>query len=162
MKPRVLRCLLIIACTTMAVGGCGSHSTSPVTMAKSKIAAEANSGLALESDGSLWAWGYGALGLGKNLTRLRPTQVGVATDWAGVSCGHGFTLALKKDGTLWAWGWNGNGQLGLGDTNERVTPTQVGDLAAWASVSAGDSFTVAVEKNGTLWAWGWNGNGQRE
>jgi len=83
----------------------------------------------VKKHGSLWAWGHnyvGQLGLGDTTTRLTPTHVGTATNWASVSCGDGDTLAVRRNGTLWAWGFNGNGELGLGDTEERQTPTEVG------------------------------------
>jgi alpha-tubulin suppressor-like RCC1 family protein len=119
--------------------------------------------LALQTDSTLWGWGYngnGQLGLGDKKQRLAPTKVGNDSDWAAVSCGNSFTLAVKKDGSLWAWGYNGNGQLGLADTTERLTPIQVGLESDWTAVSCGDHHTLALKKDGTLWAWGWNGDGQ--
>jgi alpha-tubulin suppressor-like RCC1 family protein len=159
MRLRAVRCVLIVACATISVAGCGLHSSSPSsspTTRKSKIAAGADSGLALKSDGSLWAWGYGPLGLGKNLTRLRPTQVGVDSDWAVVACGWYHSLALKTDGSLWAWGLNVYGQLGLGDTKNRLTPTRVGVASDWAAVAGGEFYSLALKSDGSLWAWGVN------
>ena len=76
--------------------------------------------MALESDGSLWAWGYNAYGqLGLGVTtpdKLIPTRVGTDSDWTAVACGGWHTVALKSDGSLWAWGDNGSGQLGVGGT----------------------------------------------
>ncbi len=163
MKLRAVRCLLIIACLTLAVAGCGSSTSSPSssrTMPKSKIAAGANSGLALKSDGSLWAWGYSPPVLGKDLTRLRPTQVGVATDWAAVASGWYHSLALRSDGSLWAWGLNVYGQLGLGDTKNRLTPTLVGTASDWAAIAGGEFHSLALKRDGSLWAWGVNVSGQ--
>ena len=160
MKLRALRRLFIVACLTMAVAGCGSHSSIAPPMTKPKIAAGANSGLALKSDGSLWAWGYGPLGLGKDLTRLKPTQVGVASDWAAVASGWYHSLALRSDGSLWVWGNNNFGQLGLGDTRGRFSPACVGVAADWAAVAGGQYFSLALKSDSSLWAWGDNMMGE--
>ncbi len=122
--------------------------------------------VALQKDGTLWAWGanyHGQLGLGsRNISTSRntPTQVGAASDWAGVSCANDYTEALKTDGTLWAWARNDSGELGLGNTIWRFAPTEVGRVQNWAAVSCGASHTLAVKKDGTLWAWGANQDGQ--
>ena len=78
----------------------------------SSIAAGFNYGIALKSDGSLWAWGSnseGQLGDGTNISRISPVQVGTSKDWASVSVGTVHTLAIKTDGSLWAWGINHEG-----------------------------------------------------
>ena len=60
----------------------------------------------ITADGRLWAWGnndFGQLGLGSTGTaRLRPTQVGTATNWVSVAAGTFHTVALKYDGSFWA------------------------------------------------------------
>jgi alpha-tubulin suppressor-like RCC1 family protein len=120
--------------------------------------------LAVKADGSLWAWGWGAmgqLGQGDKSGSVVPKRVGTGNDWTAMAAGYGHTLAAKADGSLWAWGYNGESQLGLGDdTTDRIVPTRVGTDSDWASVSAFDSYSLAIKKDGSLWAWGWNGNGQ--
>ncbi len=122
--------------------------------------------VALQKDGTLWAWGanyHGQLGLGStnvNNRRKTPTQVGSASDWAAVSCGDDYTVALKKDGTLWAWARNDSGELGLGNTIWRFAPTEVRGTRSWAAVSCGNSHTLALKTDGTLWAWGSNADGE--
>jgi alpha-tubulin suppressor-like RCC1 family protein len=85
--------------------------------------------LALQRDGSLWAWGdnkYGVFGVGDEVrSRLGPTRVGEANDWAMASAGGDCSLALKRDGTLWAWGMNAYFRLGLGHPRRLSVPTQV-------------------------------------
>ncbi|MEG2001226.1 MAG: hypothetical protein RR053_07535, partial [Evtepia sp.] len=71
--------------------------------------------VAIEADGTLWAWGdneCGELGDGTTEDRLFPVQV--MKNVAAVSAGIGYTMAIKTDGTLWAWGRNDWGQLGNG------------------------------------------------
>ena len=86
---------------------------------------------ALQSNGSLWAWGansLGQLGLGDTADRHAPVRVGRASNWTAVSGGCGFTLALRSSGTLWAWGQNDFGQLGLAyaDRTAHPTPARLG------------------------------------
>jgi alpha-tubulin suppressor-like RCC1 family protein len=53
-------------------------------------------GMAIKTDGTLWAWGrnsYGHLGLGDTTHRSSPTQVGALTSWSKVSAATG-TLAI--------------------------------------------------------------------
>ena len=83
--------------------------------------------LAIDSAGSLWAWGRnesGELGDGTMVDRLSPVEIG--SGFAQVSAADvwfyrdmcmndtfGYTLAVKPDGTLWGWGSNEYGFLGL-------------------------------------------------
>jgi len=126
------------------------------------VAIHAESTVAVDSKGRLWAWGTnsnGQLGLGDTAERNIPTRVGTDNDWSSVDCFY-HTLAIKSDGSLWAWGSNGNGQLGLGDTTERHTPTKVGTDNDWAAIACGSGHSLALKKNGTLWAWGSNYHGE--
>lgn len=86
--------------------------------------------LALQNDGTVWAWGHnnaGQLGNGKNgeaTNSSTPVEVCMepglespicksALDHvAGISAGFAHSLAAKSDGTVWAWGSNDYGQLG--------------------------------------------------
>jgi len=83
--------------------------------------------LALKSDGSLWAWGYGGSGqLGDDTGNgyHTPIRIGNDTDWVAVTAFGYSSAALKSDGSLWTWGSNYSGQLGHGDT-WRATPAPV-------------------------------------
>jgi alpha-tubulin suppressor-like RCC1 family protein len=164
-KLRAVSCLFVMAWLTMAVAGCGSHSSSPPTTSKPKIAGGYAHSLALKNDGSLRAWGLNRgheLGLGDRKTRQSPTRVGVANDWAQVACGWYGSLALKTDGSLWSWG-EVLAQLGLGhhpSGRAGNVPTQVGTATDWAAIAAGEMHSLALRKNGSLWAWGHNNFGQ--
>ena len=70
---------------------------------KSLIAAGLNHTVAIQRDGSLWAWGdnsVGQLGLGDVADRNTPTRVGSASNWVAVAAGEFHSLGLKADG----WG----------------------------------------------------------
>ena len=118
--------------------------------------------LALQSDGSLWTWGYqqDLLGDGYDGYHAAPMRIGADTDWSRITAGYDFRLAIKSDGTLWAWGNNNIGQLGDETQTTRKTPVRIGQESNWASVSAGWDHTLAIKKDGTLYAWGDNGAGQ--
>ena len=115
--------------------------------------------LAIQTDGSLWAWGnnnYGQLGNGSFLNSSVPVQIGTDTTWVKVLAGALHSLALKSDGTLWAWGNNAFGQLGIGTLINANTPVQVGTANNWTDFSTYESHNLATRSDGTLWAWGKN------
>ena len=119
--------------------------------------------IALQSNGTLWGWGFntsGQLGLSDAANRSSPVQVGALSVWSRVVCGNQMSAAIQSNGTLWTWGQNNYGQLGLSDTTSRSSPAQVGALSVWAQVSCGYYFTSAIQSNGTLWSWGNNSFGQ--
>ena len=131
------------------------------------IAAGTYHSLAIQKDGSLWAWGrndFGQLGLGSAdfNPHSTPTRVGTATNWVAVVAGGYHSLGLRADGTLWAWGYNYYGQLGLGvpDTTDRHIPAQVGSSTNWVAIAAGSYHSLGLRADGTLWSWGNNFNGQ--
>jgi len=127
-----------------------------------QLAAGSSHNLALQNNGSLWAWGNNASGqLGDSSTtdRENPVQVGTENNWATVTAGGSFTHAIKKDGTLWGWGINKVGQLGISTKNLKymyTTPVQVGKDNDWQAVSSGQYFTVGLKTDGTIWIWGAN------
>ncbi len=128
------------------------------------IATGAAHTLAIKSDGTLWAWGfngYGQLGDGTlSFYSAIPEQIGIATNWFGISAGSQYSLAIKADGTLWAWGDNSNGQLGDGTTISSNIPVQIGIESNWASIDGALNHSMAIKSDGTLWTWGRNNIGQ--
>jgi alpha-tubulin suppressor-like RCC1 family protein len=90
--------------------------------------------LALKTNGTLWGWGknstfYGGspLGLGDNIDRSVPTQVGTATDWESIGKGMGVSThhAKKTNGTLWGWGANSHFPIGDGTNTSINVPTLI-------------------------------------
>jgi alpha-tubulin suppressor-like RCC1 family protein len=128
------------------------------------IAAGGTFGMALKSDGTVWAWGFnntGQLGNGTVTSSDVPVQVSGLTGIVAIAAGTDHGLALKSDGTIWAWGDNADGELGnypftLENTD---TPVQVGGVSGVASIAAGDSFSMALKTDGTVWTWGINSYG---
>ena len=153
--------------------GAGTDRTSPSRVGTGtnwvSATAGANHTLAVQANGSLWAWGrnfYGQLGQGSSGTGTdlsSPVRVGTGSSWVSAAAGSGHVVAVQADGSLWAWGYNFNGQLGQGTSGagtDRTSPTRMGTATNWVSAAAGSFYTVAVQANGSLWAWGRNDYGQ--
>jgi alpha-tubulin suppressor-like RCC1 family protein len=121
------------------------------------------SGYAVESDGSLWAWGdnTGAqLGNGSTNSTSSPIRVPLLTGVRQVAAGGQHALALRSDGTVWSWGINSNGELGDGTTYNESLPEPVAGLTGIAQVASGGAESFAVRADGTLYSWGWNSTGE--
>lgn len=133
------------------------------------IAAGSAHSLALDSEGSVWAWGRnsnGQLGDGTTARKTSPIQVPGVGSITAIGAGSDHSIAVGSGGAVWAWGRNQYGQLGDNTTSQRTTPVQVkgpdgdGSLTGIASVDAGAGHTLAVASDGSVWAWGWNTAGQ--
>ncbi|MGD9972971.1 MAG: PQQ-binding-like beta-propeller repeat protein, partial [Desulfatirhabdiaceae bacterium] len=116
--------------------------------------------LALNADGTIWAWGqnaYGQLGDGaqNDASDGNPTKVNGLTNVIAISAGGHHSLALKSDGTVWAWGSNGGGQIGDGTNQDRFEPVRVIDLPKAIAIAAGMDFSAAVTEDGNVWTWGY-------
>ncbi len=85
----------------------------------------------IDSDGTLWSWGYngnGQLGDGTTANKSTPvrvkqkTEAGVFVDnttkWKAVSAGDRVTVGIDIDGTLWSWGKNEYEQGGINNENK--------------------------------------------
>jgi len=119
--------------------------------------------IALEIDGTVWAWGnnsIGQLGDGTTIDSTMPVQVSGLTNVTAVAAGSAHTIVLKDDGTVWTWGSNTFGQLGDGTTADSTTPVQVSGLTNVIAVAAESLRTIVLKNDGTVWVWGENSLGQ--
>ena len=115
--------------------------------------------LAIQADGSLWAWGFNNNGqLGDGSTTSRHTPVHVMDNVVSAAAGMWHSLAIQADGSLWAWGNNHSGQLGDGSTTNRHTPVRIMDNVI--IVASGGAHNLAIQADGSLWAWGHNSDGR--
>ena len=129
------------------------------------IATGSDHGLAVRSDGTVWAWGkndHGQVGVpqGENCPHHPrpcvqiPVPVPGLSGVKSVAAAGDSSFALGADGTVWAWGANGSGQLGTGTTADLPSPTQVDALTDITSLSVTGTSGVALQADGTVWDWG--------
>jgi len=183
-----MRALWMALLTAVMMTGCGDseeqQSRSPASPRMSRAALEdpglrgrgwdaplrgvlaAGSGhsLALDADGTLWAWGYnpmGQLGDGTLRNRSLPVKVVGLDRVKSVVAGPLHTLALREDGTVWSWGDNMRAQLGRPITPFfDLVPVRVPGLTGVVALSAHWEYSLALREDGTVWAWGSNASGQ--
>jgi len=106
------------------------------------IAAGYETSLALRSDGTVYAWGYGAYGQTNPPAGLNNV--------VAIACGDYHDLALKSDGTIIAWGQNNYGEAtnSLAATNAAV------------AIAAGTYHNLGLRADGTVFGWGYKNYGQ--
>ena len=118
------------------------------------VSAGGNRTMVLLSDGSLWAFGRGALGDGEAFSNTgRPQPVHVMDNVRAVSSGPLNTMVITQDSTLWGIGMN----VGDGSQNMRLSPVRIMDNVAEVSTNG---HTLVVTTSGVLYAWGQNTYGQ--
>ncbi len=113
------------------------------------VSAGVNHGLAIRSDGTLWAWGQNTTGQ-TGIKDIDPVQVPLPVvqgkTWKAIDAGEYHSAAVRSDGTLWTWGAFYNSRLGLpGITKHQLTPAQVLEGTTWFDVSAGAIHTLALK-----------------
>jgi alpha-tubulin suppressor-like RCC1 family protein len=129
-----------------------------------RVSAGGGHGLALRTDGTVWAWGTnasGQVGNGDLTNHATPVQVQGLTGVTAVAAGGAHSLALRSDGTVWAWGYNRWGQVGNGAISvAQPTADEVTGLTSVIQIAAGEGFSMALRSDGTVWAWGDNSYGE--
>ncbi|MBD8478598.1 RCC1 domain-containing protein [Microbacterium sp. CFBP 8794] len=114
-------------------------SATPVQVARltgktvTAVAGFLSGGVALTSDGAVFAWGdgvSGTLGDGASTSRSVATPVqGLDSGVRVISASGLSAYAIKTDGSVVAWGNNSSGQLGDGSTANHAAPVAVAGLA---------------------------------
>lgn len=118
-------------------------------------------GLAVKTDGTLWAWGSGTsgtLGDGTTVTKSYPVQIGAYNGWAQVAGGIN-SFGVLTNGDLYAWGLNTTGALGDGTTVNKSSPVMMGSNVRYVARSAGN-FNACITNDNSLYTWGVNNLGQ--
>jgi alpha-tubulin suppressor-like RCC1 family protein/subtilase family serine protease len=138
------------------------------------VAAGQSHSLALCSDGTVAAWGYGYYGqLGNSATLSSTVPVLVSTSGIlsaktpiAIAAGADHSMALCSDGTVVTWGENNNGQLGIGSLTNSSAPVAINTAGTplanrtVARIAAGGDHSIALCADGTLATWGDNAYGQ--
>ena len=114
-------------------------------------------GVAIRTDGSVWAWGYrGFVDCAAGTLASTPFQIANAANITAVSAGQDHTLLLRNDKAVLAYGCNGNRQLG--QSSQQVPPMSpamvVAGLPPIKAVAAGAESSLALDEAGEVWAWG--------
>jgi Regulator of chromosome condensation (RCC1) repeat len=153
------------------------------------VAGGAFHSLALERDGTVYAWGYDytselyVAGGGQNQVPAGLTNV------IGIAAGTYHNLALKSDGTVVAWGENNQGQTNVPEGLTNIVAVAAGlyhnvalradgtvvvwkgntfwnsltnvppDLTSVVAITAGEFHSMALKDDGTVVAWGLNAGG---
>ncbi|BDR55120.1 hypothetical protein KIMH_12310 [Bombiscardovia apis] len=150
-----------------------------------QISTRGHHGMALDTQGRVYAWGWnvtGQLGNSTNATggnwtadttaNPTPTQVSggllPATGIIQISTGFDFSMALDSQSRIYTWGDNSSGQLGRSVNNHIETPNPVPGRASGGSlpasgikqISAGTQYALALDTSGRIHAWGSNMYGQ--
>jgi alpha-tubulin suppressor-like RCC1 family protein len=154
----------------------GGTYTTPVAVTLGSLAGKtitaAASGrihvLALDSDGSVHAWGrndVGQLGIGSNSDSNVPVEISGYSATA-IRAGRFASYFLGTDGVVYAFGEGSNGQLAQGslDTGNKFEPVPIvlGSLTGKTVITfeGGQRHAVALDSDGGVHGWGLNDQGQ--
>lgn len=135
-----------------------------------QVAARTAGSMAIDSSGTLWAWGdntQGQAGQGtatgnSNLPGsfvtsasrvLGPNGVGFLDHVIAAAPGEFISAALRSDGTAWTWGG-----FDPGASQYVVTPVQVAGLGNVTSIVGGQYQAYAVRSDGSVWSWNAGGS----
>ncbi|TLG72725.1 DUF7619 domain-containing protein [Culicoidibacter larvae] len=142
-------------------------------------------GAAVDSNGSVWSWGYNAYGqtgvdkyadgttvamnaaVNGYLGGMRRVEYFVDNNIKVVSVQGNYhnRVALDDQGNVYTWGHGGYGQMGNGTTtlNNRQ-PVKVAGLPKIKQILSSNGeimgFNYAIDVDGNIWGWGYNANGQ--
>lgn len=147
----------------LGVGGTPNVTNTPQQISTDKwkcfSAGRYSTSFGIKEDGTLWAWGVntnGALGLGDELDRLVPTQIGTDNNWRTVQAGSGSStsMGVKTDGTVWYWGGsNYSGTYGNGDSyNSTIISSPVQTVGICVDPICDDLDVSITSTAGTLTA----------
>ncbi len=130
------------------------------------VAADGNSPIALDKDGTLFEWGLIPTGwdftkpqagyAGEYVTQPVPlARTDLPQKAIAVAVSYTMKMALTTDRTLWGWGPNIVGNFGDGTFNPHLKPTQVPGLTDVVEIAASENSPfVALLKDGTVRYWG--------
>ena len=129
--------------------GFGSDATSPAAPVKdgdmrlldrqhwSSMALGDDFAVAINADGSLWAWGNNAaeqLGTNDGKSHQQPALVDKSRHWLSVTAGKGFAAGITSSGELLTWGQRGDGVLGDGfSSDDHPSPQPVHGITRWST-----------------------------
>ncbi|KAI1122958.1 regulator of chromosome condensation 1/beta-lactamase-inhibitor protein II, partial [Nemania abortiva] len=133
-----------------------------------QIVCGANHALALDTKGTIWAWGYneqnqfGRRLFGRRSDSFVPSQVRVCRNNAKyIASGEYHSFAVDNNDNVWGWGANSFGQAGDAhtagsDSAVLLSPTKIHHLCQKGVVilDGGAHHSAAVTANGQCLVWG--------
>ena len=128
-----------------------------------QISAGNGHGMALKTDGTAYAWGWGArgqLGSGSTNNQSSPVRCGTLTGIKKVVCGYAQSYAVLENGSVYAWGNADSGCLGTGQTEQQNSPVQITSISNAVDIAAGHYSVAVVLDNGKVKTFGRNNYGQ--
>jgi alpha-tubulin suppressor-like RCC1 family protein len=164
------------------LGNNGTFTTIPVQISSfgslvSKtitfIACGKSHNIAIDTTGSLHAWGWNGYGqLGNNTASstvmgVIPVQIStfgslVSKTIAYAACGYAHSLALDTTGYVHTWGQNQNSQLGNNSYTDSYIPINISTFGSLVSktivsISCGSAHSLALDTTGAIHTWGSGG-----
>jgi alpha-tubulin suppressor-like RCC1 family protein len=136
-------------------GTSGSDQSSPEQIGTgttwSAIAPGTGHTIALQDDGTLWAWGdntYGELGDGTTVSHDSPEQIGNDTNWRAIGAGYRYSVALDNSGGPTA---------PTAPTAVHATPSNHGAVVTWQPPPSDGgspltSYTITASPGGAAFA----------
>ncbi|HXA28568.1 MAG TPA: hypothetical protein VN193_07450 [Candidatus Angelobacter sp.] len=129
--------------------GAPGHSSTPAAVKLPNdvkavaVAAGRDHVLALDENGSIWAWGsddFGQLGDGKTAMALSPVPVAPAQPavFVAIAAGAKQSLAIDSNGKVWSWGEPPTGNTAPAPS----TPAQVSGLSGAQQIAAGSDVSL--------------------
>lgn len=123
------------------------------------------SSLALDTSGTIWAWGhniFGTLANGSLLSSPTPTPINepagvrLPSFVTGGETFFGAAYAVGEDAQLYGWGVGAYGLVGDGSGADKLTPVtiEMPPGVDFDQVSPAGSLTFGLEADGTVWSWG--------
>jgi alpha-tubulin suppressor-like RCC1 family protein len=116
---------------------------------------------AVDSGGSLYAWGdnqFGLIGNGSvddEAGQATPVRVPGLNGVVAVDAGITHAVALDGRGAVWSWGRGWDGQLGRGGGSQGdLFPVIVPGLSSIVEISAGPQSSAARTAEGGVYVWG--------
>jgi hypothetical protein len=131
------------------------------------IAAKGGHCMALQNDGTLWAWGYnyfGQLGNGGTTSSNVPVVVsslnGIQVTNIAEGSYHSLAITNYPGIPLFAWGDNEYDQVGNCNDFEETSASPVNGITGVTAIAGGNTHSVALKNDHTVWTWGENDSGQ--
>ncbi|MCD9021819.1 stalk domain-containing protein [Cohnella silvisoli] len=109
--------------------------------------------LALQRDGTVWAWGgngLGQIGNGTLKNALSPVKVDGLPTIVAIAAGKYTSLALGNGGEVWVWGLK---QYKGSNMHEIRKPTQLAGSGEYKALAIEDDEAAALQWDGTVWTW---------